>query len=497
MFKTIFSKLIFIFILILIVAFTITGIMLNYFLGNFVAEEKTRALEESSKKINESFDLYLENYDKPIARYFFESTLELYSSYTNSLVWIVDPDGRIIFSKPELPEQLKSKYGDEKGYIRLPDERQYKKVMTEEVVVKEIGNFYGFFKNDVFMKNRLGESWLTLEKPLRYKDESGKEKTIAAVFLHTPVPEVQKARKSVFKLFEISMAIAVLISIALVYIFSLKITRPLKQINNAAKVIAGGEFSKRLEIGSNDEIGELSKSFNQMVTALQNLEEMRRGFIANVSHELRTPMTSIRGFVEGILDGTIPPEKQKEYLTIVRDETNRLNRLTNDILDLAKMEAGEATLTCREFDINELVRRCIIKLESLIVKKDIQVEANFEDEELFVNADPDAIERVLYNLIHNATKFTAENGKIFINTAVQRDKVLITVADNGIGIPKDEVDLIWERFYKSDKSRSKDKGGTGLGLAIVKNIVNEHKQEIWVESEPGKGTKFTFTLNKA
>jgi signal transduction histidine kinase len=234
-----------------------------------------------------------------------------------------------------------------------------------------------------------------------------------------------------------------------------------------------------------------------MVAALQNLEEMRRGFIANVSHELRTPMTSISGFIEGILDGTIPPEKQKDYLEIVKEEVMRLNRLVNELLDLARMEAREIHIVTKDFNINELIRRCIIKLESLIMEKNLEIVANFEEEDVFVRADIDAIERVILNLIHNAVKFTPETGIICLSTSIQKDNVLISVADNGIGMEKEELDMIWDRFYKSDKSRSRDKLGTGLGLAIVKNLINEHGQDIWAESEAGRGTTFYFTLKRA
>lgn len=490
MLKTIFGKLIVIFISILVIGFSLTGVMLYYFLGDFVSTEKVKLLERSGEEINSFLDEYIEYMHNPLVLSTFRYLLKSYRVNTNSFIWIVDKDGYIVateYADPELgiPGEILRKLKNESGRLRLPDERQYRKVMLGEDPVVERGYFYGLFEN-----TRV--PWLTIEKPFRYEGS-----VQAAVYLHTPIPEIQRVRTSVFGFFMTSVAVSVLISIILVYIFSLRISRPLKQINNAAKIIAGGEFRKRLNINSTDEIGELAKSFNQMVVALQNLEEMRRGFIANVSHELRTPMTSIRGFIEGILDGTVPPEKHDYYLTIVRDETNRLNRLVNDLLDLAKMEAGEVTLKFRNFDINELIRICIIKLESLIVKKDIQVEANFEEEEMFVNADSDAIERVVYNLVHNAIKFTPENGKIAVTTYAQKDKVLVSVEDSGIGISSDEIDLIWDRFYKSDKSRSKDKTGTGLGLAIVKNIINEHKQNIWVESEPGKGTKFTFTLDKA
>jgi len=492
MFKTIFSKLVAIFISITIIGFSITGAMLYFFLGSFLTNEKADALGQVGEAINGFLGSYVENQDSPIAAFYFSSILERYSTDISSLILITNDKGQIVNSGPamknirrEILDNLKDKSGD----LIIPDFKQHNKLIASQETVKEIGDFYGVFKDTGYL-------WLTIEKPFKYKVKGFSADITGVIYLHTPVPEIQKARISVFRFFMISVSAAVLICIILVYIFSRRITKPLKQINNAARVISGGEFRKRLNIKTRDEIGELAKSFNQMGAALQNLEEMRRGFIANVSHELRTPMTSIRGFVEGILDGTIPAKKQEEYLTIVRDETDRLSRLVDDLLDLAKMEAGELNFSFISLNINELIRRCIIKFENHIVGKSIQIEACFEDEEVYVNADVDAIERVLFNLLHNAIKFTPEKGKITINTLSKKEKVLVSIEDNGAGINGDEIDLIWERFYKSDKSRSRDKTGTGLGLAIVRNIINEHNQEIWVESELGKGTKFTFSLDR-
>jgi signal transduction histidine kinase len=487
MFKTIFSKLIAVFMAILIIGFSIAGVMMYYFLGDFVSNERVSLLERSGEDINTFLSEYIEYINNPLVLNTFRYLLKSYRISTNSLIWIVDRNGFLVITEyadaeSGIPAEVVKKLKDNGDRLRLPDERQYRKVMLGSDPVIERGYFYGLFTDT-------GMPWVTIQKPLVYQNE-----IIAAVYLHTPIPEMQRVRYSVFRLFLVSVIISVFISIIFGYMFSLRISRPLKQIKNAAKVIAGGEFKKRLDINTNDEIGELAKSFNQMVVALEHLEEMRRGFIANVSHELRTPMTSIRGFIEGILDGTIPHDKQSYYLSIVRDETNRLNRLVNDLLDLARMEAGEVSLTYRDFDINELIRICIIKLESFIMEKDIQIEANFYQEETLVNADSDAIERVLYNLIHNAIKFTPEKGKIAISTNIQKARVLVSIEDSGAGMEKDELGLIWDRFYKSDKSRSKDKAGTGLGLAIAKNIIVEHGQEIWVESEPGEGAKFTFTL---
>lgn len=493
MFKTIFSRLVAIFILILIIGFAVTGTLLYYFLGDFVSDEKAETLTKAGEAINSYLSVYIENEGNPIARLYLSKILQLYSSNTKSLIFIVNKEGYIVESGPELNsirDDILKNLENISGRLRLPNVERHEEVIQKQQTTREIGDFNGLFKDT-------GYQWLTIQKPFKYKVSNYPGDITGVIYLHTPIPEIQRARYLLFRFFMISVAVSIIISIVLVYVFSLKISKPLKEINRAAKVIAGGEFRQRLNIKSQDEIGELAKSFNQMVVALENLEEMRRGFIANVSHELRTPMTSIRGFIEGILDGTIPPEKHKEYLTIVRDETKRLNRLVNDLLDLAKMEAGEIKLTFKKFNINELIRRSIIKFESWILKKNIKIEASFEEEEIFVNADIDAIERVVYNLIHNAIKFTPDKGKIDINVWTQKDKVYVSIKDNGIGIPKEEVNLIWERFHKSDRSRSKDKSGTGLGLAITRNIINDHKQEIWVESEYGRGAKFTFTLEKA
>lgn len=505
MFKTIFGKLIAIFIIILVIAFSITGFMLNYFLSNYYTEERARLFELSSSEVYSVLTTYLENlenidYSNKINRIileeFLSSSLVSLGNYTKSFIWIVDEDRYLLRSSlSSMPQTIKDKYTDNAtGYIKIPESKQFSQLIQGETIVRDIGDFSGFFKDPSFAET--GDLWLTVGSSFKYLNSDGSENMIV-VYMHTPVKMLKEARQAVFKYFLISVGVAIFISFIFIYIFSLRLSRPLKQIKSAAAKIANGDFKKRLDIKSKDEIGELAKTFNQMAIALQNLEEMRRGFVANVSHELRTPMTSIRGFIEGILDGTIPPDRQNHYLTIVRNETNRLNRLVNDLLDLAKMEAGELTLNIMPVDINELARKCVINLETLLLEKDLTVDADFEEEDILVKADADAIERVLYNLMHNAIKFTPAGGNIKVMTSIQKGKIEVTVKDNGIGIDENELDMIWDRFYKTDKSRSRDKTGTGLGLAIVRNIINEHGQNIWVESKSGEGTSFTFTLARA
>lgn len=497
MFKSIFSKLMVIFVLIIVFSFSVSGLTLYYSLGKYVSSEKLNELNKTGEDIREYLNIYVENSSYMLSKLWLQKLLDLYVRNTGIYyIWIIDSEGNIIFNSPQnmvnLDQRIRKNLIFDFGTYRLPDKRQYEKVFSGIDPVVETGDFYGLYRDT-------GWSWLVLQKPFTYTDRNGNSKIIAAIYLITPIAEINKTRSTVFEFFIIAVIVSGVISIILLYIFSLRLTRPLKQMSHAAKVIASGELSQRIDIDTQDEIGDLARAFNQMITAIQNLENMRRGFIANVSHELRTPMTSIRGFIEGILDGTIPEEKHREYLTIVRDEAVRLNRLVNDLLDLAKMESGEIHINMIDFNINELIRRAVIKLESIISEKDLEVIVNFEENDVFVKGDSDAIERVLINLIHNAVKFTEPGGMIVIETAMykkEKDKVVVSVADNGIGMDKSELDMIWERFYKSDKSRSQDKLGVGLGLAIVKNIINEHGQKIWVESEPGKGSTFYFTLNR-
>jgi signal transduction histidine kinase len=491
-FKSIFGRLITVFIAIILVGFSVTGIMLYYFLSDYVLEEKLELMQQSGGTIATLFEGNIENFSDLLFTLSMRLVLKSYRENYQLYIWMVDREGRIVFTENvqtemAIPVEILKKMKQQAGFYYLPDKRQYEQVMKgDKEMLTEEGFFYGLFE-------LTGVHWMTVQIPVSYNNE-----VVAAVYINTPIPEVQRARATVFRFFFISVFVSIIISIGLVYIFSRRLTKPLKQMSDVARIIAGGEFEKRIKINSKDEIGKLAQSFNQMVTGLQNLEEMRKGFIANVSHELRTPMTSIQGFVEGILDGTIPEDKQREYLGIVRDETQRLSRLVDDLLHLARMEAGELELSFKDFDINELIRLCIIKLERLIVQKEIEVEADFMEPKTFVHADADAIQRVMLNLLHNAVKFTPEKGRIRVFTGPYSwGRITVSVEDTGVGIDSTEIERIWERFYKSDKSRSKDKTGTGLGLAIIKNLINWHDQEIWVESKQGQGTRFTFTLKKS
>ncbi len=294
-----------------------------------------------------------------------------------------------------------------------------------------------------------------------------------------------------------SALFAAALSFLVIYAFTAKMTNPLRQMSNATKSYAKGDFSKRVQVRGSDELAELCNSFNKMASALSVLESSRRSFVANVSHELKTPMTTISGFIDGILDGTIPKEQQDEYLKIVSNEVKRLSRLVVSMLNLSKIEAGELELKYSEFDITQLLLNCMLTFEQEIEKKEINVTGFENMKPTTVCADRDMIYQVVYNLIDNAVKFTGQNGEISVS--VDRKiggNVIVAIKNSGEGIDSEEIGRIFERFYKVDKSRSYDNKSAGLGLYLCKTIIDMHNGRISAESEKCSFAKFTFELER-
>jgi signal transduction histidine kinase len=234
-----------------------------------------------------------------------------------------------------------------------------------------------------------------------------------------------------------------------------------------------------------------------MADSLENLEKMRNSFLASVSHDLRTPMTTISGFIDGITSGAIPPEKHEYYLGIISTEVHRLSRLVSQLLDISRLESGDRKFTFSNFDIAEVGRIILISFEQKIEDKHLDVEFDAENDTMMAFADKDAIYQVMYNLCHNAIKFSKEGGKFAIKISrYQGNKIRISVFDEGQIIPDEDKSMIFERFYKSDKSRGLDKSGVGLGLYICKTIIDAHEEEIHVESKGDIGTEFWFTVKE-
>lgn len=317
-----------------------------------------------------------------------------------------------------------------------------------------------------------------------------------AIIMVTTLDEMKRSLYSVYLIIWLSAMIAILFSFFIIYYFSQKsIIKPLSEINNVAGKISKGEVGKRLNINSNDEIGELARAFNSMADSLEQVENNRKIFISNVSHELRSPITSIKGFIGGIMDGVIPKDKENYYLSIAYEEIQRLTRLVNDLLDLSAIESGQMKINVSSLDINEIIKQCVIKFSTEINAKRINVNVRFEGNALLVLADRDRIIQVVTNLIDNAIKYVGEGGTIRISSRTKGNKALVSVFNDGPAISEEDIKHIWDRFYKADKSRT-SKSSTGLGLPIVRSIVTQHGEDIWVENRPEEGVTFTFALRR-
>ena len=285
-------------------------------------------------------------------------------------------------------------------------------------------------------------------------------------------------------------------SFVAVYFITEKIVLPIKQMNYATKKFAQGKFDVKIPIVGEDEIAELAAAFNSMADSLANYEYTRSSFLANVSHDLRTPMTSISGFIDGILEGAIPPEKHPYYLEIIGQEVKRLSRLVSSLLDISRMEAGNRKFEKTAFDISEMARIILLSFESKIDIKHLDVEFEAPEDRLMVFSDKDAINQVLYNICDNAVKFSRDGGKYRITITEDVSHVTVKVYNEGEGIAKEDLPHIFDRFYKSDKSRGLDKSGVGLGLYICKTIMDNLEETISAASEQGKYCEFTITLTK-
>lgn len=324
-------------------------------------------------------------------------------------------------------------------------------------------------------------------------------KLMGYVFV-TNAPDNILSNWSTFVLIATVIAVLVLcMSLAVSLVYSKRMARPLDEIAAASRKFARGDFSVRVKQQEDptDEMGALIDSFNKMADSLQNAENRRSEFIANVSHELRTPMTTIAGFADGILDGTIPKDQETKYLTSIRDETRRLSRLVRDMLDASQTRARAADPSKRTvFDLTELVLQTLLSFETRATQKNLDVDPQLPENHIMVIADKDAITRVIYNLLDNAVKFATPGSCLTLRLYRDAQKAYVSIKDIGETIPPDDLPFIFDRFHKSDRSRSLDKDGVGLGLYLVKSIINSHDEDIAVKSEDG-ATEFVFTLKLA
>lgn len=343
-------------------------------------------------------------------------------------------------------------------------------------------NFYGLYQSEQ----------LTVFYPITYYYQ-----TRGYMVISKPLDLIKSEADSVFNYNYITMLFTLVLTLIALLLLLVDILRPIQKITRLTEDYSKGDFSKKINLKRSDEIGRLADSLDYMGSAINSFNVYQRKFVANVSHDFRSPLTSIKGYLEAMQDGTIPPEMYDKYFGIVISETERLTKLTNNLLAINNFNDQGMILDLSDFDICGMIKQTIETFEGVCAKKKLKFKLVFSDKQLYVNADFGKIQQVIYNLIDNAIKFSNSDSSIIISVSEKNDRVLTSVKDFGIGIPKESMSQIWERFYKTDLSRGKDKKGTGLGLAIVKDIINAHKEYIDVVSTEGVGTEFTFALPKS
>ena len=472
MFRSLFVRLMSAYFVIILSALLIMGVLMSSFFQQYLMETRTRELIREGRALCGYIELYQVGLiDHRTLNYQYQ----VIDRFLSTTIWVTDMHGYIL-------DSYNSSELDDVNW-------KNQKVTVDEFVQVLKGN-------TITRVGSFGEAFpvpvLTVGLPLEIDD-----KIQGTIFLHSPVKGMNRTLWDTYDSLLRATILSSILSMILLYFISRHFSRPLTEMNTISREIATGNFKRRVHVRSNDEVGQLATNFNVMADSLEKVDLMRRSFVANVSHELRSPLTSMRGYIQGVVDKTISPEDQDKYLKIALEETERMNRLINELLDLSRIESGEFSMDIRVMDINETIRRVLIAREDRINARGMDVNVDFEKDVCLVDGDPDRLQQVVINLMDNAIKFNREGGVITLKTWLHKEKVYVKVADQGSGIPKAEAVHIWEPFYQVDKSRSKKKGGTGLGLSIVKKIIEEHGQDIWLNSEEGKGSEFIFSLKEA
>lgn len=399
-----------------------------------------------------------------------QSQLSSLDVYLDARIWLISRDGERILDSRTFDTQQERVSIPEFNSV-LPGGKYYM-----------VGDFFGMFS----------EKTLSVLIPVSHNYH-----VRGYIAIHTPMSVIIREKEGYLFSFYVTM----ILLMGLAFLFAganwLIVFWPIRRMRKGAGEYALGNYGTPIHLNREDELGFLSDTMDFMAQALKDQDEDQRKLISNISHDFRSPLTSIKGYIEAMLDGTIPFEMQEKYLNIVLRETERLSKLTSGLLALNSIDPRQNRLSRSRFDINTVIKNTAATFEGTCTSKRISIELLFTDWESYVYADMGKIQQVLYNLIDNAIKFSQPDSVITIETTIKYEKIFVSVRDTGIGIPKDSLNKIWERFYKSDASRGKDKSGTGLGLSIVKEILQLHNENINVISTEGVGTEFIFSLSRA
>ena len=466
--RTLYRKLILIYVILAIAGFTLISTVGSRMVeDSLVSSASTSLYREATQIASKQGDLYYHSERSLTDLY---NSLSALASYHNSQIWLISADGEILLNTAAALDEENPEIIDGFDPVALGSEYY------------STGTFFGYFEDKM----------LSVMVPV-----TSDFRINGYVAIHLPLQDVYQQRESLLARIDFLFLLVFGLSFVILIFFSLVVYRPLKKIINGAKEYASGNLTHKIDVKSHDEMGYLASTLNYMSGELNKTGEYQRKFVANVSHDFRSPLTSIKGYLEAIKDGTIPPEMQDRYLKIVVDETERLEKLTQSLLTLDKLDSKGRPLHMKDFDINRTIKNTVATFEAICRKKMITIELHLESETLMVHADMEQIQQVLYNLIDNAIKFSSDNSIIKAETSERHGTVFVSVKDSGVGIPKEKQHKIWDRFYKIDSSRGKDRKGTGLGLSIVREIIAAHNQNINVISTEGVGTEFIFTLEKS
>lgn len=446
--------------------FIVTAFVPNLTKKQLIAD-KAESLYAEASLISETYASSL--YSNEISLEDAKIQLGSLAVYFDSTIWIINPSGRLIL--------------DTSVPLNVDDEviiQNFDSTITGNSYYT-VGKFFNQFESDV----------LSVIAPI-----TSDYKIKGYVVIHTYMYKIDDFSMKLLNVSYLILSILMFLSLIILIFFTEIVYVPLKKITYATEQYAEGNMHYEFTVDSADEMGYLAACLSYMASEIARAEDDQKKFVANVSHDFRSPLTSIKGYLDAMKDGTIPPEQYDKYLTIVINETDRLTKLTNSLLTLNNLNTKGLTLDKTEFDINHTIRSTAASFEGTCKKKNINIELVLTGENMYVLADEAKIQQVLYNLIDNAIKFSNTNSVIKVETTEKSNKLFVSVKDSGIGIPKEDLKLIWDRFYKSDLSRGKDKKGTGLGLAITREIIRSHEEHINVISTPGEGSEFIFSLPK-
>lgn len=455
----------------------VLGGFLMMFAAQFFERDRYDLLERS---VTQAASITARTYRQtgPLSGGFNKGTVELiYSSLSTSIdggFWLTDTTGRLLYYSDNGVELEFS--SSELQSFQISPASTETALMTG--IYRETGTLGGLYVHSQYI----------VAVPVIVESESK-----AVLFVASPADAMPDFVWQLMEMFLFSAFVVLIVAFILIYFITSRMVRPLGRMLAATHSFSKGDFTVRVPVEGYDELGQLSMAFNNMASTLATTESSRRSFVANVSHELKTPMTTIAGFIDGILDGTVPPEKQNHYLQIVSNEVKRLSRLVRSMLDTSRIEAGEMQMNPVWFDISELGRQTVFSFERVIEEKRLEIEG-LDVDKIMVWADRDLMNQVIYNLVENAVKFVNEGGTISFAYREDNRMSYIAIRNTGEGLESDEIPRLFDRFYKSDRSRSLNQNGVGLGLHIVRSIINYHQGEVVVRSAPGEYTEFEIGL---